>query len=131
MTHLDHDERDTLIDTLSDVFKYPEHENLNLSDLERLTTEQLWAMVNREPVEPVKPAPDLLKPLTLTQALDLYPDYEYKPRKRLRGAPRHYKAQLRHDGENIYLGSFYTPVEAHAAVEAAKARRAIGLPVKL
>lgn len=128
MTHLDQEERNALIDTLSDILKYPEHESLTIHALNRMSTDQLRAMVNRESV---KPTLDLLKPLTLTQALDLYPDYEYKPGKRVRGAPRYYKAQLWHEGKNVYLGSFFTPIEAHAAVQAAKLRRSMGLPVKL
>jgi len=128
MTHPDHEERNALIDILFDVNRHPEHSHLEMKDVERLTTDRLRAMVNREPV---KPAPDLLKPLTLSQAFDMYPDYEYTPRKRIRGPLRPYKAQLRHEGKNIYLGSFYTPVEAYAAVQAAKLRRSMGLPVKL
>lgn len=128
MTHPTHEERTALIDLLCDVNRYPEHENLSAQVLNRLSLDQLRAMVNRDPV---KPPIELFKPLTLAQALDLYPEYEYKPIKRVRGAPRYYKAQLRHEGKNIYLGSFFTPVEAHAAVQQAKARRAIGLPVKL
>ena len=102
-----------------------------MSDFNRMSTDQLRAMVNREPVAPAKPSIDPLKPLTLSQAVELYPDYEYTPRKRMRGPLRPYKAQLRHEGKNIYLGSFYTPVEAYAATQSAKLRRSIGLPVKL
>lgn len=42
-----------------------------------------------------------------------------------------YRAQLWNMGTSIYLGQFDSIEERDAAVEAAKARRAMGLPVKL
>jgi hypothetical protein len=42
---------------------------------------------------------------------------------------RRYQARLMIDGNRVSLGYFKTPEEAHAAVEEAKFRHSIGLPL--
>lgn len=130
MQHLTDDERNNLIDLLCDAHQYPEYAELDTSEFHKLSTRQLVQMLNREPVTPeptMQPSPS---PISFAEAVALYPDFEPKPKRKRSSVPRPYKAQLWHEGRNVYLGSFYTPVEAHAAIEQAKFRRSMGLPIK-
>lgn len=130
MQHLTDEERGSLIDLLCDAHHFPEYAELDTSELHKLSTRQLVQMLNREPVTPEPTGQPSPPPLSFAEAVALYPDFEPKSKRKRSSVPRPYKAQLKHEGRNVYLGSFYTPVEAHAAIEQAKFRRSMGLPIK-
>lgn len=130
MHHLTDDERNNLIDLLCDAHQFPEYAELDTAEFHKLSTRQLVQMLNREPVTPEPTGQHSPPPISFAEAVALYPDFEPKPKRKRSIAPRPYKAQLWHEGRNVYLGSYYTPVEAHAAIEQAKFRRSMGLPIK-
>lgn len=85
----------------------------------------------REAIDSPKPDIELIR-----LRMNIYASHLRMPIKReiterrALGGPR-YRAQIWANGTVVYLGQFDSIEERDAAVEAAKARRSMGLPVKL
>lgn len=87
----------------------------------------------RDPL-PVQPAAPALKPLPVDKLPAWAQDIARRSPTRVAVAPENrpprYKAQVWHNGYSVHLGTFDTIEARDAAVQAAKDRRAIGLPLK-
>ena len=148
MPYHDDDYRNELADALFNMHDYPEYAHLEMRHLRQIPTDELRRMVAREPLSPdtlriVNPGfkhSPVEQPAPATQQATLRPlapalawnpnEPALRPVQKRNRAPRLWRAQLWHVGRNVYLGRFYTDVEALKAIEHAKFRRSLGLPIK-
>lgn len=108
----------------------PRYADAEVGTLELMTDEQLRAMLSNEPA-PVKPAAPA--PVAPREPVQGSPIPRVRPRTlpEWREAIPRYRAQLWHEGKPVHLGYFMTEQVRDEVVSEARARRNMGLPIRL
>lgn len=110
------------------IMMLPRYKDAEVSTLERMSDDQLRAMLSNEPA-PAKPA----APVAPRAPVQGSPIPRVRPRTlpEWREAIPRYRAQLWHEGKPVHLGYFMTEQVRDEEVAAAKLRRDMGLPIRL